>query len=31
VIIDGLHSGQRTPLPGSAPTWQEQTARWITQ
>ena len=29
VIIDGLRSGQRTPLPGHAPTWQEQTARWI--
>jgi AcrR family transcriptional regulator len=29
VIIDGLRAGQRTPLPGTAPTWQEQTARWI--
>jgi AcrR family transcriptional regulator len=31
VIIDGLRAGQRTPLPGTAPTWQEQTARWIRQ
>jgi hypothetical protein len=31
VIIDGLRSGQHTPLPGHAPTWQEQTERWITQ
>jgi AcrR family transcriptional regulator len=31
VIIDGLRSGQRTPLPGRAPTWQEQTERWITR
>jgi hypothetical protein len=30
VIIDGLRSGQLTPLPGHAPTWQEQTERWIT-
>jgi len=30
VIIDGLRSGQQTPLPGHAPTWQEQTERWIT-
>jgi AcrR family transcriptional regulator len=29
VVIDGLRSGQRTPLPGQPPTWQEQTARWI--
>src|SRR5947207_1532955 len=29
VIIDGLRSGQRTTLPGHAPTWQEQTERWI--
>jgi AcrR family transcriptional regulator len=28
VIIDGLRSG-RTPLPGRAPTWQEQLERWI--
>src|ERR1051326_5006900 len=27
VIIDGLRGGQRTPLPGTAPTWQEQTER----
>jgi AcrR family transcriptional regulator len=31
VIIDGLRSAsQRTPLPGTPPTWQEQTERWIT-
>jgi AcrR family transcriptional regulator len=30
VIIDGLRAGQHTPLPGRAPTWQEQTERWIT-
>jgi AcrR family transcriptional regulator len=30
VIIDGLRAGQHTPLPGTAPTWQEQTERWIT-
>lgn len=30
VIIDGLRGGSgRTPLPGQAPTWQEQTARWV--
>ena len=29
VIIDGLRSGRRTPLPGQPPTWQEQTERWI--
>src|SRR6266566_7182107 len=29
VIIDGLRSEGRTPLPGHAPTWQEQTERWI--
>jgi AcrR family transcriptional regulator len=28
VVIDGLRSGQRTPLPGQPPTWQEQTQRW---
>ena len=31
VIIDGLRSGQHTPLPGKPPTWEEQTERWITQ
>jgi AcrR family transcriptional regulator len=30
VIVDGLRSGQRTPLPGQPPTWQEQTQRWLT-
>lgn len=28
VIIDGLRSGHRAPLPGAPPTWEEQ--RWIT-
>jgi len=31
VIMDGLHSSQPTPLPGRPPTWEEQTARWITR
>jgi AcrR family transcriptional regulator len=30
VIIDGLRAGRHTPLPGTPPTWQEQTGRWIT-
>jgi AcrR family transcriptional regulator len=30
VIIDGLRAGQRTPLPGRPPTWEEQTERWMT-
>jgi AcrR family transcriptional regulator len=29
IIIDGLRSGERTPLPGTPPTWLEQTERWI--
>jgi len=29
VVIDGLRSGQRTPLPGQPPSWQEQTQRWV--
>lgn len=29
VIIDGLSSKSPTPLPGSAPTWEEQAARWM--
>lgn len=29
VITDGLRAGQHAPLPGQAPTWQEQTDRWI--
>jgi AcrR family transcriptional regulator len=29
VIIDGLRAGQHTPLPGTPPTWQGQTERWI--
>src|SRR5262252_2988380 len=37
VIIDGLRSargaaaGQRDPMPGQPPTWQEQTERWLTR
>jgi AcrR family transcriptional regulator len=30
VIIDGLRAGHDTPLPGSPPTWEEQTQRWLT-
>jgi AcrR family transcriptional regulator len=30
VVIDGLHAGGRTPLPGKPPTWEEQTQRWLT-
>ena len=30
VVIDGLRSGLRTPLPGQPPTWEEQTERWLT-
>lgn len=30
VIIDGLRAGHHTPLPGTPPTWEEQTQRWIT-
>lgn len=29
VVLDGLRSGQRTPLPGRPPTWREQTERWV--
>ena len=35
VIIDGLRSaggaaaGQRAPMPGQPPTWEEQTERWV--
>jgi AcrR family transcriptional regulator len=29
VIIDGLRSDHRTPLPGQPPTWEEQTERWV--
>jgi AcrR family transcriptional regulator len=29
VIIDGLPSDHRTPLPGHPPTWEEQTERWV--
>ena len=31
VVIDGLRPGQRTPLSGRPPTWEEQTERWITR
>jgi AcrR family transcriptional regulator len=31
VIVDGLHSDHPTPLPGQSPSWEEQTARWVTQ
>jgi AcrR family transcriptional regulator len=31
VIIDGLRATQPTPLPGTPPTWQEQTQRWTTR
>jgi AcrR family transcriptional regulator len=31
VIIDGLRSDHPTPLPGRSPSWEEQTARWVTQ
>ncbi len=31
VIIDGLRSAGRTPLPGRPPTWPEQTERWISR
>ena len=37
VIIDGLRSargtaaGQRAPIPGQPPTWEEQTERWRTR
>jgi len=30
VVIDGLRTGGRTPLPGQPPTWEEQTQRWLT-
>ena len=31
VIIDGLLTRQPTPMPGTPPTWQEQTDRWMTR
>jgi AcrR family transcriptional regulator len=31
VIIDGLRNDHPTPLPGRAPSWEEQNARWVTQ
>jgi AcrR family transcriptional regulator len=31
VIIDGLSSEHPTPLPGKSPSWEEQTARWVTR
>jgi hypothetical protein len=30
VVIDGLRTGGRTPLPSDPPTWEEQTQRWLT-
>jgi AcrR family transcriptional regulator len=29
VIVDGISARSNDPLPGRAPTWDEQTARWI--
>lgn len=29
IIIDGMRCTEATPLPGNAPTWEEQTARWM--
>ena len=29
VIIDGLQAGHHTALAGAAPTWEEQTQRWL--
>jgi AcrR family transcriptional regulator len=29
VVIDGLRSPDRQPLPGQPPTWEEQSARWM--
>jgi AcrR family transcriptional regulator len=31
VIVDGISAGGDGALPGRAPTWQEQTARWIAE
>jgi AcrR family transcriptional regulator len=31
VIVDGLAARANGSLPGRAPTWNEQTARWVTQ
>jgi hypothetical protein len=31
VIIDGLSSAHPTPLPGKSPSWEEQSARWVTR
>lgn len=31
IIIDGLRTDHQTRLPGQSPTWEEQTARWITE
>jgi AcrR family transcriptional regulator len=28
VILDGLRAGERTPLPGPPPSWQEVSERW---
>ena len=29
IIVDGLRARGQSELPGSAPTWQEQAARWV--
>jgi len=29
VVLDGLRPDSTTPLPGVAPSWQEQAARWL--
>jgi len=29
LVIDSLRAGATTPLPGKAPTWDEQNARWV--
>ena len=31
VIVDGMSARTNDRLPGRAPTWDEQTARWVTQ
>lgn len=28
IVVDGLRANNETPLPGTPPTWAEQTARW---
>ncbi|MCW4351769.1 TetR/AcrR family transcriptional regulator [Hoyosella sp. YIM 151337] len=31
IITDGIRSRSESPLPGKPPTWEEQTARWISE